>query len=282
MSAQWQAVRRRLPPRGGKASEPAAVAALALLPLLAAALLVQRLLWRQGLGAFVRGQGSRALHAVRHPVEVVGPSDSKASPRASPRAGSPVQSGELQHALQDLAGSSDALVSAPAWLTAAAAAAGVASVLVALGSVAVLIPRQVRCSGPGWLALRACLLAWQWSNAQRAQEALAGWHADRPSAAPAFTRSRWCPPHSQVTPALGWALAYELSSLGFLLLFAAFLQLCYRHGWGSRARAAPALGGGRGRPWGPTLALLATILGSLGMLPWWAACLRCASAAGLR
>lgn len=75
-------------------------------------------------------------------------------------------------------------------------------------------------------------------------------------------------------------LAYELSSLAFLLLFSAFLHGCYRHGWGLGARAAPAVGGGRARPWGPTLALLATILVSLGMLPWWADCLRCAAALG--
>lgn len=155
LSAQWQAVRRRLPPGGGSALEPAAAAAALLLPLLMAVLLVQRLLWRQGLGDFLRGHRSRALHAVKHSVELGSP---QGSSRPPPRDGGPAQLGELQHSLPDVAGGGDALIAAPAWLTAAAAAAGVASVLAALGSMAVFVPRQVRSSGAGMHA--ALALCW--------------------------------------------------------------------------------------------------------------------------
>lgn len=87
-------------------------------------------------------------------------------------------------------------------------------------------------------------------------------------------------------PAIGWVLAYELCSLSIMLFYSLFLQSCYRGGWASSSgrgasaaaagplppspeMAAPPLGGGLARPWGPSLALFAAILGSLGLIPWW-------------
>jgi hypothetical protein len=87
------------------------------------------------------------------------------------------------------------------------------------------------------------------------------------------------PPFSsalQVSPAVGVALIYEWTALAIVLLYSLFLRACYRHGL--------RLGGGSGgwavQPWRYSWTLLAVILGSLGMVPWWADLLGVGSFAG--
>ncbi|KAL4854448.1 Inositol phosphorylceramide glucuronosyltransferase 1 [Chlorella vulgaris] len=80
----------------------------------------------------------------------------------------------------------------------------------------------------------------------------------------------------QVSPAVGVTLIYEWTALAIVLLYSLFLRACYRHGL--------RLGGGSGgwavQPWRYSWTLLAVILGSLGMVPWWADLLGVGSFAG--
>lgn len=147
-----QALRSRLPPsadgiHGGRTSEQQTAAiALLLLPLLTIVLLVHRYLWREGLGPFLRCLSSRVWQAVMCPVTL----GSRHALLPASRENSPQQSctkAELQQLL-DLAAAGGAHMTVPAWLTAAAAAAGVFSVLASLGAVVVLIPHQASVCPP--------------------------------------------------------------------------------------------------------------------------------------
>lgn len=160
-SAQWQALRARLPPSsegvaGGQTSHhQLAALLLAAAPLVLAAVLVQRYLWHQGLGLFLhccRCRVQRALTPAqpRHSRSGSGGSGGGTSPQ------SPCGDAELQQLLEPVAAVAG-IVSVPAWLTAAAASAGVAALLVSMGSATLLlIPRQVSCGGRGVQANRMC------------------------------------------------------------------------------------------------------------------------------
>ncbi len=152
-AAQWQALRGRLPPSsegvaGGQTShQQLAAVALAAAPLLLAAVLVQRFLWHQGLGLYLRCCCLRLRQVLAQPRHSrsgsgsggSGGSSTSSSPQSS------CGSAELQQLLEPVAAVAG-IVSVPAWLTAVAACAGVAAAAVSLGcTTLLLIPRQV-CS----------------------------------------------------------------------------------------------------------------------------------------
>lgn len=149
-AAQWQGLRARLPPSaegvaGGQTSHQRLAAAVLLVaPLLLAAALARRYLWDQGLGLFLRCCCGRVQLALASPQQARHVRGGSSGGTGSPN--SPCSRVELQELLD--AAPAAATVSVPAWLTAAAASAGVAAVLVSLGSgVLLLIPRQVRGAG---------------------------------------------------------------------------------------------------------------------------------------
>lgn len=72
-----------------------------------------------------------------------------------------------------------------------------------------------------------------------------------------------------VVPRVGWWLAYEYTCVATVVLYSTFLQAC--HWWGrGGGPAAPPAAGGQLRPWASSAALFATVLASLGLVPWWA------------
>lgn len=84
-----------------------------------------------------------------------------------------------------------------------------------------------------------------------------------------------------MSPAIGWPLAYEWTAVSFLLAFSRFLHLSFLFGRASVGGAGGAgvepplrLALGLARPWGITVALLAAVLATLGLIPWWADLLR--------
>ncbi|PRW56905.1 phosphoglucomutase PGM3 isoform B [Chlorella sorokiniana] len=220
-AAQWQALRARLPPSsegvaGGQTSHQRLAAVLLLAaPLLLAALLVQRFLWHQGLGLFLRCCRCRVQQALAPAQSRHARSGSSGGGGGSSPQGS-CGSAELQQLLEPVAAVAG-IVSVPAWLTAAAACAGVTAVVASLGTATLLlIPRQM-------------------------------------------------------VPTVGWVLAYECTAVGLVALYSAFLSACHWHGREGTA-AAPSAHGLR-RPWGASILLFATILFSLGLVPWWPAIL---------
>ena len=66
---------------------------------------------------------------------------------------------------------------------------------------------------------------------------------------------------------MGWLLAYECTAVGLVALYSTFLHACQWHGRDGTT-AAPSANGLR-RPWGASIVLFATILFSLGLVPWW-------------
>ena len=66
---------------------------------------------------------------------------------------------------------------------------------------------------------------------------------------------------------MGWVLAYECTAVGLVALYSVFLHACHWRGRDGTA-AAPTANGLR-RPWGASIVLFATILFSLGLVPWW-------------
>lgn len=157
-SAQWQALRSRLPPSsegvaGGQTSHQRLAAMLLFAaPLVLAVVLVQRYLWRQGLGLF--------LHCCRcHVQQALAPGQPRHSRGGSSGSGSspqgPCGSADLQQLLEPVAAVAG-IVSVPAWLTAAAACAGVTAAVTSLGSATLLlIPRQV-VPALGWALAYEC------------------------------------------------------------------------------------------------------------------------------
>lgn len=269
-SAQWQALRSRLPPSsegvaGGQTSHQRLAAMLLFAsPLVLAAALVQRYLWRQGLGLFLhccrcRVQQALAPGQPRHSRGGSSSSGSGSSPQGS------CGSADLQQLLEPVAAVAG-IVSVPAWLTAAAACAGVAAALASLGSATLLlVPRQVcgawgDASEPGTLLLRG--------RQSMTLPCTAQLRHSSPCTPPGSSLSPSLP---QVVPALGWALAYECTAVGLVALYSAFLSACHWHGRDGTTAAATA--NGLRRPWGASIVLFATILFSLGLVPWWPALL---------
>jgi hypothetical protein len=157
-----QALRARLPKdaagrAGGRSAQQAAAAALLPAPLLLAALAARRRLWRAGLGAATRGAAlrlkrtagaaggrARALLPVRQrSLGAPGVGSAASTPRSSPQV--PLRLDASPARLADAGGIALALPAAagPAWLPAAAAAAGVGGTAAALSASLALIPRQV-------------------------------------------------------------------------------------------------------------------------------------------